>query len=155
RCPKHAEHWEELEREMAFLRFAANKLPLPVPEYLQTARSSAARYGYAIYRYLHGEPMDLDILPADERETVAAKLADFLRALHRLQPTDILLPREDEYRTALQYLNRAEREVAPHLPRPAAAALLRVFEAHLERRENFAFTPVVLHADFSRDHILL
>lgn len=155
RCPKRVEHWEELEREIAFLRFAGHKLPLPVPEYVQTARSSAAPYGYAVYRYLQGEPMDLDSLHADERETVAAKLADFLRALHALKPTDIFLPREDEYLNARQYLDRAEREVVPHLSRPAAAALLNVFEAHLGRRENFSFTPAVLHADFSRDHILM
>jgi hypothetical protein len=38
RFPKRPEHWEELEREIAFLAFAADDLPLAVPRYAQAIR---------------------------------------------------------------------------------------------------------------------
>lgn len=158
RCPKYAGHWVELEREIAFLAFAADKLPLPVPRYFQAApHSSAAPHGYAMYRYLPGGTMDASGLTREMRDAAATALARFLKALHALQPgPDIagLLPRDDERLVARNYFARAEREVAPELPRPAARALRNVFENHLGAPENFV-VPVVLHADLSRDHILM
>jgi aminoglycoside 2''-phosphotransferase len=159
RCPKRAGHWEELHREIAFLTFAAGKLPLPVPRYLLSAPdSSAAPHGYAIYKYLPGAPIDIDRLDKGKRDTAAAALAGFLQALHALEPgpdAGILLPQENRRAGAEQYLARTEAEIVPTLQPAAARALYKVFETHLGEPANFSNTPVVLHADFSRDHILM
>jgi aminoglycoside 2''-phosphotransferase len=49
RFPKRPEHWEELKREVKFLAFAADFLPLTVPRYTHVATDSpAAAYGYAV-----------------------------------------------------------------------------------------------------------
>src|SRR5262245_33205397 len=159
RCPKHAEHWEELEREIAFLTFTADKMPLPVPRYLQAARhSSAAPHGYAIYRYLPGGSMDLSGLTNKKRDAAAAALAGFLRALHALQlgpKSGVVLPHEDARLIAEQYFARAASDIVPKVTRRAAGALLRIFEMHLAEPGNFSFKPALLHADLSRDHVLM
>lgn len=159
RFPKRPEHWEELDREITFLADAACKLPLPSPRYVQQLRHSAAvPYGYAVYGYLRGRAMYLDNLTPRKRVEAAIALAGFLRALHGLEPSPELaarLPREDPRMIAEEYLVRAEREIAPKLSRTAARALLQVFQTYLGEPENFLVTPTVLHADLSRDHLLI
>ena len=159
RFPKRAEHWEELDREITFLAYAASKLPLPAPRYVQQlSHSAAVPCGYAVYGYLCGRNMDLDKLTPRKRVEAATALAGFLRAMHDLQPSPELaarLPREDPGLIAKDYLARAEGEIAPKLSHTAARALLQVFQTYLGAPEHFLFTPAVLHADLSRDHILI
>src|SRR5215475_5191462 len=49
RFPKRPEHWKELEREVTFLAFAADLLPLAVPRYMRIAPDShASAYGCSL-----------------------------------------------------------------------------------------------------------
>lgn len=159
RFPKRADHWEELEREITFLAFAADGLPLAVPEYVKVAPDSpAVLCGYAAYRYLHGQAMDANALSREKRTSAAGAIATFLRALHGLQPPSFVssvLPREDERIVAEEYLSRADREIVPKLPPSEARALRTQFETYLGTSGNFSFRPAVLHADLSRDHVLM
>lgn len=159
RFPKRPEHWTELEREITFLAFAADFLPLAVPRYAHVAPdSSASAYGYAVYRYLRGHAMNVNDLTPEKRAEAAEVIATFLRALHSLQPSPevgSLLPREDERMVAEEYFARAQREIAPKLRPPEASALVKQFEIYLSTPENFLFQPAVLHADLGRDHILM
>jgi len=159
RFPKRLDHWEELEREVTFLAFAADLLPLAVPRYMRIAPDSpASAYGYAVYRYLHGHAMNVNALAREKRAAAAEVIGAFLRALHSFQPgpeVRRLLPREDERMVAEEYFTRAEREIAPKLRPLEASALIKQFEIYLSAPENFLFRPAVLHADLSRDHILV
>ncbi|HKQ79220.1 MAG TPA: aminoglycoside phosphotransferase family protein [Blastocatellia bacterium] len=159
RFPKRLEHWKELEREVTFLAFAADLLPLAVPRYMRIAPGSpASAYGYAVYRYLHGHAMNVNALSQEKRDAAAEVIGAFLRELHSLQlspEVSYLLPREDERMVAEGYFVRAQREIAPKLRPLEASALIKQFEIYLGSPENFLFQPTVLHADLSRDHILL
>jgi len=159
RFPKRPEHWEELEREIALLAFAADDLPLAVPRYIQVAPDSpAAAYGYAVYRYLRGHEMDANALTREQLVAAADAIAAFLRALHSLQPSPEIasrLPLEDARMVAEGYLVQAESEIAPKLPLVEAKALRKQFEIYLSAPANFLFRPAVLHADLSRDHVLV
>jgi aminoglycoside 2''-phosphotransferase len=159
RFPKRREDWDELEREIAFLGSAADDLPLAVPRYVHVAPDSlAATHGYAVYRYLSGHAMDTHVLTAETRSTAADAIARFLRALHTFEPSPevaALLPREDERQVAEEYLRRAVQEIVPRLEPPAAQALVKRLEWFPNTQSNFSRTPVVLHADLSREHVLV
>jgi aminoglycoside 2''-phosphotransferase len=159
RFPKRPEHWEELEREIAFLAFAADDLPLAVPRYIQVAPDSpAAAYGYAVYRYLRGHAMDANALSREQLAAAADAIAAFLQALHNLQPSPevgSLLPLEDARMVAEGHLVQAESEIAPKLLPEEAEALRKQFDTYLSTPANFLFRPAVLHADLSRDHVLV
>jgi aminoglycoside 2''-phosphotransferase len=158
RFPKHLEQWGEQRREVSFLAFAANCLPLAVPRYLRLApASTAAAYGYAVYRYLPGRALDVNALTQEKRAAAAVAIATFLRALHSLQPSPevaALLPREDDRMLANEYFARSQQEIAPKLRASERRALAKQFELYLNTPENFLFEPVVLHADLSADHLL-
>jgi hypothetical protein len=159
RFPKRPEHWEELEREVTFLAFAADFLPLAVPRYMRMAPDSqASAYGYAVYRYLHGHAMNVNALTQEKRTAAAEIIATFLRALHSLQPSpevSSLLPWEDERIVAEEYFARTQREITPKLRPLEASALMKQFETYLSAPENILFQPAVLHADLGRDQILM
>ncbi|MBI5093725.1 MAG: aminoglycoside phosphotransferase family protein [Candidatus Hydrogenedentes bacterium] len=157
--PKRPDQWVELRREIDFLNFAADLLPLRVPRYVGVIpESPAAACGYAVYRYLAGELLELRAMTQDERRRSADSIAAFLQALHHLKPGPEIaaaLPREDAHIAAEYFLERTEREIAPRLPLRDARALAAQFEAYLSRSENFSFQPVVLHADLSRTHLVM
>jgi aminoglycoside phosphotransferase (APT) family kinase protein len=159
RCPKHAGQWQEIDREMAFLAFASGRLPLAVPRYVHAApKSPAAAHGYAVYQYLPGSPLKTVALDSTRRAEAAERLAGFLCTLHALQPTaDIgeMLPRDDARRAAEELVGRAERELAPRLEPAEARALEGELASHIAEPGYFAFIPRIIHADFSREHILV
>jgi aminoglycoside 2''-phosphotransferase len=159
RFPKQREDWHELRREIAFFAFAAEQLPLSVPEYLRVIpESAAAAAGYAVYRYLRGEALTAVALDHNRRDVVADKLAEFLLTLHGLRPDlelSSLLPAEDARGLAQDYFVRAESEIAPKLERSDATALRKRFEEYLNEPQSFLFRPSVIHADLSGEHILV
>ncbi len=158
RFPKRPTQWPELDREIAFLAWAADALPLAVPRYRRAAPDSpAAPNGYAVYGYLPGRAIDVDALTPARRSAAAQRVAGFLRALHGLRPgADVasLLPREDARLVTEECLARVEREIVPNLDAVEARAVREAFATYLGTPDNFSFQPVVLHADFSRDHLL-
>jgi len=159
RFPKRPEQWDELDREIRFLAFAADDLPLAVPRYLHTAPdSSAAACGYAVYPYLRGHAMKVNGLSQEKRTAAADRIAAFLRILHGLEPSSevgSLLPRCDTRLVAEQFRARVERDIVPKL-RPLEAEVLRKqFEIYLGTPANFLFRPVVRHADLGRSHVLM
>jgi aminoglycoside 2''-phosphotransferase len=158
RFPKNSDHWPELDREITFLAWAADDLPLAVPRYIRAApHSPSAPNGYAVYGYLRGGPLDVEALTPTSRSAAARSVANFLQVLHGLRPgreVTTLLPREDNRVVAEECLARAEREIVPHLETREARALCRQFETYLGTPENFSFQPVVLHADLGREHVL-
>ena len=158
RFPKRSEQWVELDREIKFLAFAADRLTLPVPRYVQVLReSSAATFGYAAYRYINGRALNVSAITQSQRIAQAERIGNFLQVLHGLKPhPDIasILPREEARMIAQEYCARADREVIPQLTSSEAKALRMQFETHLSAPSNFRFTPVVLHADLGKDHIV-
>ena len=159
RFPKHSAQWNPLEREVAFLAWAADRLPLQVPRYTSVVRASrAAPRGYAVYPYLPGRMLDVQALTRSQQAAAAGDVADFLRTLHALQPPlelDRLLPPDDLDTVARDLHARALRDIAPHLTSAQARALDAMFTAYLDDPANFTYTPVILHADLSCDHLLV
>src|SRR5712692_2856052 len=135
RFSKHPDQWPEVDREIKFLAWAADELPLAVPRYVHvTPHSPTAANGYSVYRYLPGRPLDVDAMTTASRSAAAETVANFLRALHGLEPdADVasLLPREDARGVAEECLARIEREIVPQIEAVDARALRKHFETYL------------------------
>jgi aminoglycoside 2''-phosphotransferase len=159
RFPKRREQWTELDREIKFLEFAADRLPLQVPRYEHAARTSeGAPFGYAVYRYVRGKAMTVPSLTVPQRADAAEALAEFLIALHNLLPDaelSSILPQEGARVVAEHYFSDATFKIAPQLSTAEAQTLRHHFESYLSAPDNFTFRPTVLHADFSAEHILV
>lgn len=158
KLPKSDRDWSDLTREIAFLEWAAGQLPAAVPRFeLTVGPFPAARHGFATYRYLPGEPLEVRALSGPNKTRVADQLAGFLRAMHALAPpADVAsqLPHEDARAAAIDYREGFERELAARLSEDARGRIVERLERYIDTAGNFDFTPVVLHADLSREHVL-
>ncbi len=159
RFPKRLKQWEELKREISFLSFAVDYLPLAVPRYLNEAPdSSAAPFGYAVYPYLHGDPVDISVLSCKEKAEAAESIASFLNSLHNLQPDSELselLLRKDGRSNAAQLLADAEHKIIPKLKAQEAQYLLQYLEICLNMQENCRSRCALRHADLTQNHVLM
>ena len=157
RFPRSKQAWLQLELEMEFLHDTGARLPLQVPQCRHLVpQSVAAPYGYGVSTYVPGSPLQLDVLSPEQQSAAADSIAEFLLALHQIdRGFDGELPRQAERHTALDLLQQAENLVIPQLSRERAARLREQFRKYLESDANFQFVPVVRHADFSADHILM
>lgn len=159
RCPKHADDWEWLHREIAFLRYAWDKLPLPVPRYGQVEpHAPGFAHGYAAYPLIPGRSAEGRLGSAPVRRNHARALADFLRALHDLRPPREvlqLLVHEDPVANAEFYRVVVERDLASQLTAAETTAVRAQLTRYAGNPANVAYSPVVLHADLNGDNILV
>lgn len=121
------------------------------------------------YRKLVGEPF-LSVDLGDGSKHVLEKIARFLNELHAV-PADVLseasvpwfrwtgdnsLNGTDSWEAGLRdFTDRILIEVVPLLSRITGHRVSRVITAYLEEANHFEFQPVLLHGDFSPEHILV
>jgi aminoglycoside 2''-phosphotransferase len=154
--PKRAEDWTELDREIVFLAYAAEHLPLAVPHHLlQLRESGSAPFGYIVYKHIPGEALDVTKMSSSARDAVARTLAEFLKTLHALKPGTVtrVLPKENPYQVAMEHSRGAEERIVSRLTRVEQRALAEFFRRNASEPQSIGRARV-LHADFSGDHIL-
>ncbi len=158
RFPRRALAVELLQAEARILPRLAPELPLPVvvPEFLGTA-TSAFPWPFVGYRLLAGTTA-CRARPSDaERCAAAPKLAEFLRALHDLDPTSFDAP-PDTLRRA--DMNRRRAELLTRIANLARAGALKnapALSRHVESAQpRSPSTNLTLnHGDLYARHVLL
>lgn len=154
--PKRAGDWTELDREIVFLEYARDQLPLPAPHHLLQVRESVtAPFGYIVYKHIAGEALDVSQMSAAGSDAIARTLAEFLKTLHALKPGRIahILPRENPYQVAMEHNQGAEKEIVAQLSEDERRSLAKFFRRYVNAPQSIGRARV-LHADFSADHIL-
>lgn len=112
RLPRVHRWAAELESELQWLPKLAPHLPLAIPEPLAKGEPDKEYpFHWAVYRWLHGEPWELDRVR--DMEEAAADLAQFVVAMQRIDPTGgppsgrskPLAMRDTETRAAIESLH--------------------------------------------------
>ena len=160
RFPRSPRAAEALEAETALLRALRGRLPLPVPDpaYVGTDPRTG-RFGFVGYRLLPGEPLTAAALAAAGEEALgrlAAQLAAFLRALHRVPAAELGpgLPVAAGREAWDGLYARFRAELFGRMRRDARAEVALRFEAFLAEPAHFAYRPVLRHGDFGGGNIL-
>ena len=139
----------ELGTEVAVLRALSGSLPLRIPD--PQYEREGAFIGYA---RLPGEPLWCEtFLALDDatRERVAAQLAGFLRALHRMR-IDVDVPMADSHDQWVELYRRISEKLFPLMRPDRRDAVAQHFEQYLQN--TFEFQPVLRHGDFGPGNIL-
>jgi aminoglycoside phosphotransferase (APT) family kinase protein len=86
RLPRVAAWAADLQREVQWLPWLAERLSLPVPQPIGEGRPNAAYpFAWALYRWMHGEPYTDETVEDEAR--AARDLARFVLELRRLDPS--------------------------------------------------------------------
>ncbi|KPL18317.1 MAG: hypothetical protein AMJ93_13930 [Anaerolineae bacterium SM23_84] len=161
RFPKYTEINPGLLKEIGVLPALAEGLPLRVPHFEFVWRGGSAYDGLFVgYRKIPGIPLTPAHLSAPVVRGLASQLAEFLTALHRfprrrLAGLGIPDASADDWRRRYTALYESVRaRILPLLEPHKRRNLAAIWERFLRDDANFCFTPVLLHADLSSEHIL-
>ncbi|MFC9774542.1 phosphotransferase family protein [Paenibacillus chitinolyticus] len=173
RFPKYESAIRDMEREVAFLLYAADhvSLEIPRPVFIHTC-PSLKELPFIGYNKIAGEPLEADLLQAeasnDSHEEhvpneaflrhIAGQLDDFLQELHGLDPKDLARaqhdPGYDGCREWSDMYERIQSRLYPCMKQGARTWTDRHFSAFLGCKANFEITPSLIHGDFGTSNIL-
>ena len=155
RVARNEEAMRRHAREVALLRSIRGRLPLPVPDHrCRVEPCSAAPFGATVHKMIEGRQLDANAHTAGELDRIAADLANFLVALHRV-------PVDDARSVGIP--NRGPSELAalrgpvmsilePHL----SAVQRRVLDGWWDELLSDPVTePSLVHADLWHEHVLV
>jgi aminoglycoside phosphotransferase (APT) family kinase protein len=155
RLPSADSYAAQVEKEHRWLPVLARQLPLPIPEPLaKGAPGSGFPRAWSVYRWLEGEPATVENV-SDPVE-FATRLADFLVALYRIDPSGGPPPGEHNFfRGAPLTTNDSESRNAIAALRGEidAQGANAVWEAAL--RAAWHGVPVWIHGDVTASNLLV
>jgi aminoglycoside phosphotransferase (APT) family kinase protein len=155
RLPSAADYSVQVEKEYRWLPRLAPLLPLPIPTPLAMGEpTSDYPWRWSIYRWIEGDAAVPERI--DDMSRFATSLAQFLIALHRIDPTDGPRPGQHNfYRGAALTTYDAEtrKAIATLRDRIDADAATEVWEAALST--TWKRSPVWIHGDVSAGNLLI
>lgn len=95
RLPRTESTQGQVEKDLTWMPRLAPHLPLPIPEPLELGRPGEGYpFSWGVYRWLPGEPLDVEKVDA---VAVAGQLAEFVRCLREVDPTGAPVPSGDPF----------------------------------------------------------
>jgi len=146
---------DAFEAEVEVSRRVAGRLPLPVPEIVQTGRLE--NWPYLVSTHVAGAPMGavLPRLAEADLERIAGELGGFMQAFHQVSAAGF----DRAFGPWPRYLAACLADpCALHLSRGNDPALAARIAAFVERRRaalEALGPPVLVHADLTAEHVLL
>jgi aminoglycoside 2''-phosphotransferase len=156
RFPKRKSGKFQLQREIAVLPLIGPFLPLKIPEFVLVSPTLA----FAGHKMLRGEPLagaQYHMMEEKYRKAAQESISDFLSAIHRVDISLLAGCGLETMDPAAEYgdnFEKIQKEVFPLLSIKSRKVVSRLFSDYLRDPRNFLYTPVLIHNDFSTDHIL-
>lgn len=155
RLPKAAAYANQLVREQRWLPIlGAAGLPTPISRPQSGGQPACGfPHPWSIYDWVPGSPLaDKDLRAS---ETLAAQLAAFLRALHRVPPRADAAAGPDNFHRGgdLAAYDEQMRRALPALPTCLQEPVTRIWEVALASR--WTRQPVWIHGDFAPRNLLV
>ena len=138
----------------------AGRLPVATPRFAYVGHQAAGGLLFAGYRFIPGEPLTIELfdsLADADQEQVLATLDEFLRGVHSFPVADAAASGVEELSTrewVADCWSHGRPEALPLLAPRDGLALARLIDRFLADEQNFAYTPVLLYADFAPEHVL-
>lgn len=155
RLPSGAAYAPQVEREQRWLPRLAPLLPVPISTPIAMGQPSADYpWPWSVFTWLDGQPAKFG--PLEDQAVLASDLADFLAALHRIEPAGGPLPGPDNFfRGGMLETYDAEVQQAIEVLAKTvdAAPCTAVWQDGL--RARWDSRRVWVHGDFSAGNLLM
>lgn len=157
RFPKHQDAKDCLKKEIKALPILKNAVNVAIPDF--TFIDSEANF--VGYQKINGEFLTKELFYSfsekGQNQTLKS-LAEFLTTVHN-QDVEIYqkcgVETQDFRESYAEDFEAIKTEVYPLFSSEDCEYISEQFKLYLERDENFSYQPVLLHNDFSGDHILI
>ena len=162
RFPRYPEAARRLDLERRLLPELQKVLNTPIPQF-EFVSSDCLEFKrqFVGYRMIKGVPLIPTLLRQHHSEALTQKLAtqiaEFLSSLHSFpveKALELGVLRNQKKEGIFTFYKEIQRKVFPILKRQEQEWARNLFESFLNNEQFFQYTPVLLHGDFSSDHIL-
>ncbi|WP_228819015.1 phosphotransferase family protein [Nocardia transvalensis] len=161
RLPQGSYGAEGIGREAALLPELAGLLPVPIPRFLFTAPNPLGPGEFCVYPIVPGESLSPEqwyergLLTLPSTAELIAKIIDGVHSFPVTRASALGIETRDLREDFTEDLESVRAEVIPLLAPAAAKALLGAWEEYLGEDANFDYSPSLIHADVSLDHLLV
>jgi aminoglycoside 2''-phosphotransferase len=159
RFPKFKPSSNQLEREIKLLPKLQQRLDLPIPNFEYVGKQSNGFY-FVGYKKIHGSFLEpkryLELKKKDQNKFIET-IATFFKQIHSFS-IDKALKCGVEVENAKEKcrcdMERCRKEIFPMLSKLEHVYVEKIFNKYLSNKENFKYTPALLHSDLSYEHII-
>lgn len=159
RFPKEKDGAIDTEKEIKALPNLKKHISLNIPEFIYCGKQDNS-YPFVGYRLLPGEPMDEQLfcsLPSETKNKIAHQIAEFMDQISSFsveQAKNLNIPEKNFYQYYLETFNEVKEKAFTKINQDMQTYISFRFETYLENKDHFRYSPKLLHADLSMDHLL-
>ncbi|MCJ8007315.1 phosphotransferase [Lederbergia wuyishanensis] len=159
RFPKEKDGAIDTEKEIKALPNLIKHISLNIPEFIYCGKQDNG-YPFVGYRILPGEPMDEQLfrsLPLETKNKIAHQIAEFMNQISLFsvdQARKLNIPEKNFYQYYLDIFNEVKEKAFTKINKDLQIYITFQFEAYLKNTNHFTYSPKLLHADLSMDHLL-
>ncbi len=161
RFPKTEEAVVHLRKEICMLPKLRSALPLAIPDFTFVGKPSQSfPRPFVGYKMIDGEILTKESfasLSDAAKKSIAKQVADFVMAMHSFPSPEAkkcgieTLDARDDY---TEFLREIREKALPKLSGAEQEEVVCLFEWFLEEEKNFAYEPILRHADLGLCHLL-
>ncbi|MBS4196462.1 phosphotransferase [Lederbergia citri] len=159
RFPKEKDGAIDTEKEIKALPNLKKHISLNIPEFIYCGKQDNG-YPFVGYRLLPGEPMDEQLfcsLPSETKNKIAHQIAEFMDQISLYsveQAKNLKIPEKNFYQYYLDIFNEVKEKAFAKINKDMQIYISYQFETYLKNKNHFTYSPKLLHADLSMDHLL-
>ncbi|USK54249.1 aminoglycoside phosphotransferase family protein [Cytobacillus solani] len=159
RFPKEKDGAIDTEKEIKALPSLKKHISLKIPEFIYCGKQDNG-YPFVGYRLLPGVPMDEQLfcsLPSETKDKIAHQIAEFMDQISSFcveQAKNLNIPETNFYQYYLENFNEVKKKAFTKINQDMQTYIAFRFETYLEDKNHFRYSPKLLHADLSMDHLL-
>ncbi|WP_010096956.1 phosphotransferase family protein [Ornithinibacillus scapharcae] len=159
RFPKEKAGAIDTEIEIKALPSLKKHISLNIPEFIFLGKQDNG-FPFVGYRLLPGEPMNEQLfcsLPPETKNKIAHQIAEFMDQISSFSVAhakNLDIPVKNFYQSYLETFYEVKEKAFPEVNQDLQTYISYRFEMYLENKNNFKYSPKLLHADLSMDHLL-
>lgn len=159
RFPKEEDGAIDTDIEIKALPSLKKHISLNIPDFIYWGKQDNG-YPFVGYKILSGEPMDEQLfhsLSPGTKNKIAHQIAEFMDQINSFcveQAKDLNIGDNNFHQDYLELFHEVKEKVYPEIDQEMKTYISFRFERYLENKENFRYSPKLLHADLSLDHLL-
>ncbi|WP_246020240.1 aminoglycoside phosphotransferase family protein [Lysinibacillus telephonicus] len=159
RFPKDKDGAIDIKKEIKALLYLKKHISLNIPEFIYCGKQDNG-YPFVGYRLLTGEPMNEQLfcsLPSETKEKISYQIAEFIDQVCSFsieQAKSLNIPEKNFYQYYLDIFNEVKEKAFNKINQDMQTYISFRFEKYLKNKNHFRYSPKVLYADLSMDHLL-
>lgn len=159
RLPKEKDGAIDTEKEIKALSNLKKHISLNIPQFIYCGKQDNG-YPFVGYKILPGVPMNEQLfhsLSSRTKDEIAYQIAEFMDQISSFcveQAKDLNIQESNFHQDYFEIFHEVKEKVFTKISQEMQAYISFRFKTYLENKDYFRYSPKLLHADLSLEHLL-